>query len=295
MPIAEHPLYRDFTTQEAIDAAYNPSIGRTDGAALMQSFTERSAATRAALKCRLDLRFGPTIDETLDYFPARGGTGAPLHVFIHGGYWRSLSSKDFSYMAKGLVKSGVNVAIINYALCPRVTLGEIVRQSRAALAWLYGSAAELGFDRSNITVSGHSAGGHLLGMLLATDWAGDYELPNDLIRGGVAISGLFDLGPFPWSWLQPKLQLAGRDVRELSPLFQPVRVNCPLLAAVGELESDEFHRQSQAWVAHLQTEFPNQSHHYLSVPARDHFSIIDDLAAGEGPLMDAVQAQIKPK
>ncbi|TGG93357.1 alpha/beta hydrolase [Natronospirillum operosum] len=294
MHIAEYPLYRDFTTQEAIDAAYNPSHGRSDSAAILQAFTNRSAQARAQLECRPDLKFGPTVDETLDFFPAEGqhSDSRPLHVFIHGGYWRSLSSKDFSYMAQGLAQAGVNVAVINYALCPKVTLGEIVRQCRAALAWLYQSAPELGFDRRNITVSGHSAGGHLLGMLLATDWAADYALPADLIRGGIAISGLFDLGPFPWSWLQPKLQLTGRDVRELSPLFQPVQVNCPVLAAVGEQESDEFHRQSQAWVEHLVAAFPEQSIEYLSVPARDHFSIIDDLAAGEGPLMAAVRRQI---
>lgn len=284
-------LYRDLTTQEAIDQAYDPALGRSDGKAIMQAFADKSADARARLACRLDLAYGPTRAETLDLFPA-DKPNAPLHVFIHGGYWRALSSKEFSYIAEGLINRGISVAVINYALCPQVTLGEIVRQCRAAMAWLYRQAEMLDLDRSNITVSGHSAGGHLAGTLLATDWAADYDLPDDLIKGTVAISGLFDLGPFPYSWLQPKLQLTDREVRQLSPLTMTPHCLCPLIAAVGERESSEFHRQSEDYVNALKAQHPERPVTYLNDPVTDHFSIIDGIAEGRGPVFEAILAQV---
>lgn len=283
-------LYRDLATQDDIDQQYNPSLGRSDGAAIMATFAEKSSVARENLDCRLDLAYGPTCAETLDFFPA-SKPDAPLHVFIHGGYWRALSSKEFSYMATALVNQGVSVAIVNYALCPEVTLSEIVRQCRSAMAWLYHQAETLSINRDNITVSGHSAGGHLVGTLLATPWHTHYGLPNDLIKGACAISGLFDLAPFPYSWLQPRLQLSWREVANYSPLNMAAHTQCPLVAAVGGLESTEFHRQSTAYVAALLAQQPARSVAYLSVPETDHFSIIDQLADGQGPLYAAVLAQ----
>lgn len=284
-------LFRDLSTQEAIDRQYNPSLGRTDGQAIMTGFAEKSAVARERLDSRLDLAYGPTRAETLDFYPA-AGLDAPLHVFIHGGYWRALSSKDFSFVATALVEQGVSVAVLNYALCPTVTLSEIVRQCRSAMAWLYGQATHLGVNRHNITLSGHSAGGHLAGTLLATPWQTDYGLPDDLVKGGCAISGLFDLAPFPYSWLQPKLQLSWREVARYSPLFMTPHSHCPLVAAVGGLESAEFHRQSNAYVSALESRQPTRSLQYLSVPGVDHFSIIDGLGDGEGPVFEAIIEQV---
>lgn len=284
-------MYRDLMTQNAIDQQYNPSQGRTDGPAIMAGFAQRSAETRARLEHRLDLQYGPTLAETLDFFPA-DSPNAPLHVFIHGGYWRALSSKEFSYVADGLVQDGVSVAVVNYALCPEVTLSEIVRQCRSAMAWLYQQADTLGVNRDNITVSGHSAGGHLVGTLLATRWQHDYGLPEDLLKGACAISGLFDLAPFPYSWLQPMLQLSWREVMQYSPLNMSSHSQCPLVAAVGGLESTEFHRQSTTYTEALLAQQPARSVTYLSVSGTDHFSIVDQLAEGQGPLFAAVLEQI---
>ena len=189
------------------------------------------------------MRYGPTLAEYCDVFPA--GPAAPVHVFIHGGYWRRFSARDHDFVVPQLVAAGLTVVVVNYALCPIVSLDEIVRQVRAAIAWTYGHAGEFGADPSRLTVSGHSAGGHLTAMALLTDWAGDYGLPADIIKGAVAISGLFDLGFVPYSYIQPKVQATWDQVARLSPIRHLPGAAPPLLVAVGGDETDEFRRQSR--------------------------------------------------
>ena len=277
-------LYREFSTQEEIDREYDPSRGRDPLAmpTLLEAWRERSDASRARYRVSQDVAYGPTLAECLDIFHADGdfqaGSPPPVHLFIHGGYLRSLSHKDFGFIVDGLVEAGITVAVVNYALCPTVPFSELVRQSRAAVAWLYRQGESLGVDPQRLSISGHSAGGHLCGMLLATDWEGDYGLPNDLIRGMLAISGLYDLRPFPWSWLQPKLQLTGRDVADYSPLFQPCRVPARVSLVAGGKESSEFERQMLAHAEHLRGQGIDTSADTLEVD--DHFSILDHYRPG---------------
>lgn len=269
-------LYRDFATQEAIDSEYDPMRGR-DPAALLAGWTSRSEAVGRRLRVTRDVAYGPTLAERMDVYHAEG-EGAPLHLFFHGGYWRSLGHCEFGFVAEGLVAAGISVAVIHYALCPKVAFGELVRQARAALAWSHRHAETLGVDGSRLSVSGHSAGGHLAAMLLATDWPGEYGLPDTLLQGVLCISGLYDLRPFPWSWLQPKLQLTGRDVSDYSPLFLPCRVPAAVALVAGGEESSEFARQMHAYAEHL------QAHGMVvgaeCVPADDHFSLLDHYAPG---------------
>lgn len=242
-------LYRDFVSQEEIDQQYNIEAAVGDMRPHVEWFVGGSAKARADLDCVLDVPFGPTRDETLDIFPARRAD-APVLLFVHGGYWRILSSKEFSLVARGLVAHDVTVVVSNYSLCPKVTLAEITRQSRAAVAWIANNIARYNGDPQRLYVAGHSAGGHQVGMLVATDWAGDYGLPADLIKGGIPISGLFDLRPFRHSWLQPKLQLDADLIERQSPLFHiPTHAAPPLLVTLGGDESSEFHRQSADYVA----------------------------------------------
>ena len=275
-------LYRDFATQEAIDAAYDPMIGR-DPAALVAGWRARSDATRARHRVSLDMPYGPSLAERLDLYHAEGrgegtGEGAPLHLFFHGGYWRSLGHREFGFLADDLVASGIGVAVVNYALCPTVRFAEIVRQARAALAWAFRHAERLGYDPARISVSGHSAGGHLCAMLLATDWQGDYGLPADPIRGALCVSGLYDLGPFPWSWLQPKLRLDGRDVAEFSPAFLSCRSQARVSLVAGGEESSEFARQMADYAAHLHEQGVEVEQALL--PGDDHFSILEHYLDG---------------
>lgn len=287
-------LYRNFSTQEAIDQQYDP-MRTADGTAVIQAYRNDSDAARASLDVVQDLAYGPTIAETLDLFPAET-PDAPLHVFFHGGYWRALSSKEFAFVARQLVPEGVSVAVVNYALCPQVTIGEIVRQCRAAIAWLYRHGGHYGYDPERITISGHSAGGHIVGMMLATDWPGQYGLPRTLIKGASAISGLFDLAPFPYSWLQPKLQLSWAEVALYSPVRHSPEVECPVVLAVGELETPEFHRQLADYSDWLSRCHPGRPIEVVTIPEANHFTALDGFKLGRGSLFEAIRTQaLAPK
>ncbi|SEL07918.1 alpha/beta hydrolase [Halomonas daqiaonensis] len=280
--------YRDLASQEEIDRAYDPMRGR-DSVPLLEGWRARSATSRGRHRVTLDAAYGPTLAECMDIFHAEGrgeerteggeeGKPAPCHLFFHGGYWRSLSHKEFGFVANGLVASGITVAVVNYALCPAVRFGEVVRQARAALAWVHRNAASVNVDPRQLSISGHSAGGHLCGMLLATDWEREYGLPNDLIRGALCVSGLYDLGPFPWSWLQPKLQLTGRDVADYSPVLLPCHVPAGVKLVAGGEESSEFARQMQAFAEHLRGQGISVESAVLE--GDDHFSLLDHYRPG---------------
>lgn len=279
-------LYRSFTRSDEINQAYNPMLGK-DPQQVIGEYVRLSRDTLAVLGDARTEQYGPTLAEHVDVFPAlQHGDGAPLHIFLHGGYWRACSSKEFAFVARQLVPAGITTLVVNYALCPQVSMSEIVRQARASVAWAWHNAEKLGADRNNITVSGHSAGGHLVGMLLSTDWESEYGLPADVLKGAVAISGLFDLGPFPHSWLQPDLQLTEREVEQLSPLkLEPV-YKIPVRLRLGALESDEFHRQSSTYLDHLGTRGGEVQ--CEAIPDTDHYTVLDEMYREGGVLAEDV-------
>jgi len=232
--------------QAGLDAQYNNRVRFPDYLRHFEQWKSWSEETRRRLPCQLDLPFGPSPEERLDLFPA-SRPDAPLYLFIHGGYWYSLDKSDYSYIAAGMNPHGVATAVNNFGLAPGHDMDEIVRQNRAALAWLWRHARELGADPARIHVAGHSAGGHLAAMLLATDWpAFEPGLPADLVKGACAIGGLFDLEPIRLSYLNKTLRLTPEQACRNSPLLQRFARPAPLLLVVGIDESEEYHRQSQA-------------------------------------------------
>ncbi len=276
-------LYRDFQTVAEIDAQYNLGTDPVALGAAMQWYVDRSAEARAELQCELGVRYGPTVDEYLDVFPA-AAPGSPVLVFVHGGYWVMASPREFSFVARGLAARGITTVIPNYSLCPAVTLDEITRQNRAALAWTHANAARYNSDPGRIYVSGHSAGGQQTGMLVATDWVRDYGLPADLVKAAMPVSGLFDLGPFPYSFLQPSLQLTWDCVARQSPIRHvPPAGGPPLLVTVGARETPEFLRQSRSYADAWRAE--GYFAELLELPGADHFSVIQGFADADSPLL----------
>ena len=283
-------LYRNFRTQAEIDAQYDVEASVEDFSVTVDFFLSNSERVRRKLKPELDIAYGPTAAEHLDLYPARA-PDAPLHLFIHGGYWHSLSSREFSFVAEGLVDAGVAVAVLNYDLCPAVTMTEIVRQNRAAVKWLYENARRLNCDPGRISVSGHSAGGHLTAMLMATDWAGAWGLPRDVVKSGCAISGLFDLAPFEHSWLQPKLKLNAGEIERNSPIRHIPEAAGPLIVTLGGNESAEFHRQSQDFLAAWTRAGLEGA--YLDLPGLNHFTVLEGYMDRRSPLCSAILRQIE--
>jgi len=275
MTSVERPLYRGFTTQAQIDEQYNPSLPVKDAPAAMQHFASQAERARTQLRCTLDVPYGPTLAETLDIFPAdrpAGSSGTPVFVFIHGGYWRSLSSKDFSGVALGLQRAGITTVVIDYALCPVVSIDEITRQARAAVAWVLRNIDRHGGDPKRVAIGGHSAGAHLAAMCLQTAWEADYGLPVDPLAGALLVSGLYDLEPLRYSYLQPRIQLDDGIIRRNSPAFGVRACNTPLRITWGEAEQSEFARQSQVY--HAAWQAAGNRSELVAQPGADHFTAI---------------------
>ena len=278
-------LYRNFSDQESIDQEYNPVLGMKDAGEIVDRWEQWSIEARRDLKGHIGLRFGPTVSEYLDIFPS-GNSKSPLHLFIHGGYWRRFSARDFSFIAPKLVESGFTVAVLNYSLCPSVTLGEIVRQTRSAIFWLIENGSNYGADSSTLTISGHSAGAHLTCMALSTKWQEEYGLSQECIRGACAISGIFDLAPLPYSYLQPKLQLSWNDVNILSPIYHIPDQGPELTVAVGAEETSEFVRQSKCFLSAWKAK--GLTGHWKLINQAHHFNILDGFEDAESPLFQTI-------
>src|SRR5579859_4817948 len=152
---------------EFLDREYNTTIFVPDEDRYFAQWVARSASARAQPGGYIDVAYGVSEKETLDLFPAQNSKR--LLVFIHGGFWRGSDKSHYAWLAPPLVEAGISVALLNYALCPAVTIGTIVEQCRRALVWLYQHAKDYGIGSEQIIVSGHSAGGHLAAMMFATD------------------------------------------------------------------------------------------------------------------------------
>jgi arylformamidase len=277
-------------TPEFCEREYNARAAIPEHPQIFARWAEQSAATRRLRACLMDLAYGETAGERLDLFPARRD-GAPLLVFIHGGYWRSLDKSDFSWIAPPFVNHGVSVALVNYGLAPKTPIEEIVRQMLRAHAWLYRNADRFDFDPNRIYTAGHSAGAHLTVMMMAALWPQfAADLPADLVKGGLGVSGIYDLEPLVHAqFLRADLQLTVTRARLLSPVHMPPATGRPLYTAVGALESGEFRRQTaligKAWRRNLARELP--------MPNLHHLNVIDELANPASMLFDAALEMIR--
>jgi arylformamidase len=248
-----------------MESEYNNRAKVPDHPAIMAGWQRDAAAFRAAHPHQdLDLAYGPTPRQALDLFWPGPGREAPLALFIHGGYWQALDRSWFSHLSAGLLAHGMAVAVMSYDLCPQVTLAELVDQVRTAAAWLYRHTGR------RMMAFGHSAGGHLTAMLMATDWrARDPSLPPDLVPAGLAISGLFDLVPLIETSINTALGLDQATALALSPIHMPPPAG-RLHAAVGGDEGAEYERQSRqiaaAWGGSWE-----------SLVGENHFTIIGKL------------------
>ena len=275
--------------REALNIQYLPRLTVPDAEAHLEAGAKRSAAVRARLNCHLDIAYGDTPRQVLDVFPA-AAPGAPVFFYIHGGYWRALEKGVYSEVVEPMVAAGATAVTPSYDLCPQVTIPAIVDQIRNAIVWVTNNISDYNGDPGRIHVCGHSAGGHLTGMMMATDWQGQFGLQEDLLRGAIPLSGLFDIEPHRHTDLQEDIRLTAEMAAAYSPQHLPLHFSGPVLCAVGGGESDAFKQQSKDFtekcLAHgLECE-------YLAVGDDNHFEISDRLADPGHSLTKVILAQM---
>ena len=265
-----------------LEAQYNNRARVLDHAQVFARWVKASELVRQRSVVQLNVAYGNQPGEVLDVFPT-DAPGAPVLIFIHGGYWRSLDKSDHSFVAPSFTADGVLVVVVNYALCPAVTIEHIVMQLVRAVPWVWRHAAAYGGDPSRLALVGHSAGAHLAAMLMSCRWrdvSGD--LPAQPLAGALAISGLYDLEPLRQApFIQSDLRLTPASVARLSPAFFPRPKGAKLYAAVGADESDEFIRQNRlirdVWG-------PTVVPVCETVPRSNHFNVINSLVDPAGRL-----------
>jgi arylformamidase len=241
-------IYRGFDKNE-LDRQYKASETVPNMQGFIDQYISLSAIALDTLDNVTGIKFGPGAEEVLDLFPVPGVTDAPLFVFIHGGYWRMLSKNESSFMAPNLISHGVAVAAVNYTLVPGSDIDQIVAECRRCIAWLYHNAEVHGIDPKRIYVGGSSAGGHLTGMIVAGGWQKKLGLPEDVVKGGLPMSGLLDMEPIVGCFVNEWMQMSMEDALRNSPDRNLPKIGCPLIVAVGGDETKEFRRQSKDFVA----------------------------------------------
>lgn len=232
---------------------------------------EAAAYRASAHNVKLGISYGPSLRRTIDTFPAKDDDHAPLAVFIHGGWWRSLEPSMFSQLAAGPNARGITVAVVGYDLCPHVSIADIIEQIRTACLFLWRKR------RQRIVIYGHSAGGHLAACMVAQDWkAFASDAPADLVPAAYAISGVFDLLPLVHVSQNQDLRLDEAEARRISPLHWNVPAGRSLDAVVGALESSEFLRQSKSIVEAWRR--AQALTRYEEIAGANHFTVIDPLS-----------------
>ena len=275
--------YKDFRRDE-LEYQYNPRVSVPEYPELARVRAAQARKVRESAKSWLNVPYGNSPREMLDIYAA-DKAGGPVLVYIHGGYWRSGSKEDNCNFVPTFTKRGATVVLVEYDLCPQVSVTDIVRQTRASIAWVYRNIPRYGGNPAKLFVSGHSAGGHLTAMALAHDWAKD-GLPSDLIKGAVATSGVYDLDMVMKISVQEQVRMTPDIAKVNSPLLNPPRVKCPLVVAVGAAEPKGWQRISEDYFQYCkQHGMPVE---YLVEPDANHYTMSEHLLDDARPLTRAM-------
>jgi arylformamidase len=267
--------------QAALDRAYD----QPSWAPNMQEVLQRRAAASEAVRARLGaprrFAYGPTAIEQLDVYAA-SSPSAPVMVFLHGGAWRGGEAHSQAYAAETFVRAGAHWVVPDFATVMDVGLDGMVAQVRRAVAWVARNAASFGGDAARLYVGGHSSGGHLAGNVLVTDWARDFGLPPDLVKGGLCVSGMYDLHAVRLSARSSYVKFDDRIEHELSPLRHLDRLTCPVTVAYAERDSPEFQRQSREFAEALRG--AGRLRQLVVAAGLNHFEIPETLTRPDGVL-----------
>jgi arylformamidase len=272
------PDWRGMSQQDR-DLGLNNGVAVAGSGDMVAGWDARSAEMRAQHPAHLDLRYGPRERNRIDFLKAR--EKAPTLVFIHGGYWQMRAKEAFTLFAAGPMAHGINVALIGYTLAPEATLDEIVAEIHQGVGYLAEQLPALGGDPNRIVVSGWSAGGHLTSMALS----------HPQIKGGVAISGIYDLEPIRHSYLNVKLGLDEAMSYRNSPMMQAGGAMKPLSLVAGSAELPLLRKQTADLAGHRSKYGLPVT--YEEIPGADHFTIMGELLSPTGRITTLVRQLVE--
>jgi len=278
--------------QAELDAAYDQSVYAPNRQQLITRYSTNSEAVRARVGAPQRYAYGATPIEGLDVYRTTH-PNAPIHIFIHGGAWRLGLAKDYAFPAELFIHAGAHYVVPDFAWVQDRdgSLMPMAEQVRRAVAWVYRNAQRFAGDPNRIYLSGHSSGGHLAGVLLTTDWPADFNLPADLIKGGLCCSGMFDLKPVRLSARSAYVKFTDEMEQALSPQRHLDKLKAPLLVAYGTFETPEFQRQSHDFAAAVQA--AGKPVQLLVGEGYNHFEILETLGNPYGLLGRAVLEQMQ--
>ncbi len=267
-------VYLDYTQKE-LDRQYEHREWIDDADAYIAVHRAESERVRAAANGQFDVAYGPGEDELLDIYLADGARTAPIVVFFHGGRWAIGSKTSNCEGAEMYTAHGVHFVSVNFSLLPTVTMDVLIRQCRDAIAWIWRNAETFGGDRSRIFVHGKSSGGHVGAMMAITDWRAGHDLPPDLVKGALVVSGMYDLEPVRLTFRNEWLKLDEDGAARNSPILRIPEHGCPLIVGVGALETDEFRRQPREFVAAWRARGLECG--FVEMDGRHHFTVNDEM------------------
>jgi arylformamidase len=277
--------------QSALDAAYDQSVFAPNMRQVLGRYSANSAMVRERLGPPQCHAYGLAPIERLYVFPC-GKTAAPIHIFFHGGAWSRGLAKDYAFPAELFVHAGAHYVVADFAPVQDTdgSLMPIAEQVRRSIAWIYHNAEIFGGDRTEIYISGFSSGAHLAGVILTTDWVQDFNLPVDIVKGGICCSGMFDLEPVRLSARSKYIRFTDETEQALSPQRNLEFLNTPLVVAYGTLESPEFQRQSCDFAGAVKA--AGKSVQVLIGQGYNHFEILETLSNPYGLLGRAALEQM---
>lgn len=280
-PRAKGPLVWLDLDQAELDAAYDQSKYAPNIQQVLKRYASNSESARSKLGAPRRQAYGPSPIEGLDIF-ATPKPNAPIAVFIHGGAWRAGMAKDYAFPAELFVRNGAHLVVPDFVnvLESGGDLQPMAAQVRRALAWTYRNAASFGGDPGRLYVCGHSSGGHLAGVALTTDWKSDFDLPADIIKGGLCCSGLFDLKAPRLSARSAYVKFTDDGEQALSPQRHLGLLNAPVVLVHGTLETPEFQRQTRDFAAAVKA--AGKPAQLVVADGYNHFEIAETLAQPYG-------------
>lgn len=270
-------------SKDEIERHFNPRVAVPDAQRYIDNYTSKSLEARKQIEGIYDIRYGPNSKQTLDLHIPKSLENSPLLIFFHGGYWRALDKKDFTFVASSFLQEGIAVANVNYDLCPEVKLDELVEEIVSALNFCRKKVDEWGVK--GIYLAGHSAGAHLVAELLRRGFHPD-EKPNEEVKGAILLTGIYEPEVALNLEVNKEIQLDSETASKCNVMREPPLSNCPMIICAGANEPEGWIDQSRRYLELCESKGIGAT--FKLVEDAHHFSLLDHASDEKHPLFKLI-------